>query len=74
MVWGQVLQRFGDVFGSRVNLAARLTDLADASTVFVDPSTAALLAGQDKYHLAVMPERQIQGLGLMRPVRVSQPG
>jgi len=72
MVWGQVLQRFGDVFGSRVNLAARLTDLADASTVYVDPSTAALLASNEKYHLAVMPEKQIQGLGLMRPVKITQ--
>lgn len=71
MVWGHVLQRFGDVFGSRVNLAARLTDIAAPSTLFVDPSTAALLASREKYQLSVMPEAQIQGLGVMRPVKVS---
>ena len=71
MVWGQVVQRFGDVFGSRVNLAARLTDIASPNTLYVDPSTAALLAGDRQYHLAVLPEAQIQGLGLMRPVKVS---
>jgi len=70
MVWGQVVQRFGDVFGSRVNLAARLTDIATPNTLYVDPGTAALLVGYDQYSLSVMPEAQIQGLGLMRPVKV----
>jgi len=71
MVWGQVVQRFGDVFGSRVNLAARLTDIAAPNTLYVDPSTAALLVGHKEYQLSVMPEAQIQGLGSMRPVKVS---
>lgn len=44
LVWGRVLSRFGDVFGPSVNLAARLTDVADPGTVLVDAATAALLA------------------------------
>lgn len=71
VVWGQVVQRFGDVFGTRVNLAARLAAKAAPNTLLVDRNTAAFLATDNRYELTVMPETQIQGLGEMRPVQVS---
>src|SRR5690625_5986684 len=40
MVWGRLLSRFGDVFGPPVNLAARLTDIAEPGTILVDQPTA----------------------------------
>ena len=42
-LWGRVLSRLGDIYGSTVNLAARLTALADPGTVLVDQLTASVL-------------------------------
>jgi len=69
--WGRVLQRFGDVFGTRVNLAARLAEKAEPNTVLVDQNIAKLLASEDKYQLDIQPETRLQGLGEIHPVKVS---
>ena len=71
-VQGRVLSRFGDVFGASVNVAARLTDIAQPSTVLTDESTAALLAGDDRFVLEPQPARELQGLGTIAPVLVRQ--
>jgi adenylate cyclase len=70
VVWGRVLSRFGDVFGPSVNVAARLTDIADPSTVLTDPATARLLAREEGLVLETLPERELEGIGAMAPVRV----
>lgn len=70
LVWGRVLSRFGDVFGPSVNLAARLTDEAEPGTVLLDPATAALLAGDSRFALTAKPAREVQGLGVIAPVRL----
>ncbi|TDD63751.1 adenylate/guanylate cyclase domain-containing protein, partial [Actinomadura darangshiensis] len=45
LAYGEVIQRLGDVFGTPVNLAARLTATAYPGTVLTDPALpAALLA------------------------------
>jgi adenylate cyclase len=69
-VQGRVLSRFGDVFGASVNVAARLTDIAQPSTVLTDPPTAELLAGDDRFVLEPQPARELQGLGTIAPVMV----
>ncbi|GAA2727104.1 adenylate/guanylate cyclase domain-containing protein [Cellulomonas aerilata] len=71
-VQGRVLSRFGDVFGASVNVAARLTDIAEPSTVLTDPSTAELLAGDSRFVLEPQPPRELQGLGSIAPVLVRQ--
>lgn len=68
MVWGRVLSRFGDVFGASVNLAARLTDITEPSSVWVDATTARLLAGDPRYALTALPPREVEGLGTIEPV------
>ena len=70
LVWGRVLSRFGDVFGPSVNLAARLVDIADPTTVLVDRGTAGMLARDPRFALTAQPEREVQGLGTIEPVRL----
>ncbi|WP_265520944.1 adenylate/guanylate cyclase domain-containing protein [Oerskovia flava] len=70
LVWGRVLSRFGDVFGPSVNLASRLTELAEPATVLLDRGTAALLAGESQFALTAQPEREVPGLGVVEPVRL----
>lgn len=72
LVWGRVLSRFGDVFGSSVNLAARLSDQAEPGSVLLDPATAALLAGDHRFALTAQSEREIHGLGRIAPVRLQR--
>lgn len=74
MVWGRVLSRFGDVFGPSVNLAARLTDIAEPSTVLTDQDTARLLAGTPGLVLTGLDERELDGIGRIAPVRVATTG
>ena len=52
MVWGRILSRLGDIYGPTVNLAARLTALADPGTVLVDSMTAAALEADERFVLA----------------------
>jgi adenylate cyclase len=46
MALGNVLRRFGDVYGPVVNIASRLTSAAKRATVLVDHEMATSLAGQ----------------------------
>ena len=73
-VQGRVLSRFGDVFGASVNIAARLTDIAEPSTVLTDTATAALLRRDARFVLAEQPARDLAGLGSISPVRVTAAG
>lgn len=70
-VWGRVLSRFGDVFGPHVNLAARLTDIAEPSTVWTDPETAAVLGGDPRFVLTPRAPLDLQGIGTVTPYRLT---
>ncbi|BDZ40888.1 hypothetical protein GCM10025865_01870 [Paraoerskovia sediminicola] len=72
LVWGRVLSRFGDVFGTSVNLAARLTEIAEPSTVLVDPATAARLRTEPRFVVTDVAPRELQGLGVVAPSRLSR--
>ena len=75
---GTVVTRRGDVFGTTVNLASRLTALARPDSVLVDDVTAVGLSpealGVDlrdelaPYELTPLPARAVRGLGTVRPV------
>jgi adenylate cyclase len=65
---GTVVTRRGDVFGTTVNLASRLTALARPDSVLVDEVTADALGGDDRFGLTPLPARAVRGLGIVRPV------
>jgi adenylate cyclase len=63
---GSVLRRMGDVFGSTVNLASRLTALARPDTTLVDAATAAQLSTIPGLGLLQLAPRRVRGLGVIR--------
>jgi adenylate cyclase len=68
MVWGRILSRLGDIYGPTVNLAARLTALADPGTVLVDSMTAAALEHDERFVLTPRPAEDVRGFGEIHPV------
>lgn len=63
---GPVLRRMGDVFGSTVNLASRLTALARPDTTLVDAASAAQLSTLPGMGLRQLAPRRVRGLGVIR--------
>lgn len=72
LVWGQVLARFGDVYGTPVNLAARLTAEAEPGEVLVDDATAVRLAAEPDLRLTRLGERELAGVGPVVPWRLGR--
>jgi adenylate cyclase len=58
---GAVLARFGDVYGSTVNIASRLTSLARPASVLVDRELAGSLRGYPRYALQPIGPNRVQG-------------
>ncbi len=80
--FGTVTTRMGDVFGTTVNLASRLTSIAPRDAVLVDDALAEALgasgdapvsesevSADDKYRFALQPmwRRPVRGLGVVEP-------
>ncbi|HSU70616.1 MAG TPA: adenylate/guanylate cyclase domain-containing protein [Micrococcaceae bacterium] len=68
MVWGRVLSRLGDIYGPTVNLAARLTALAEPGTVLIEATTAAALNSDERFVLIPQKVQQVRGFGDIHPV------
>jgi adenylate cyclase len=66
LAMGQVLSRFGDVYGSVVNLAARLTALARPGTVLVDKELADTLRDNAAYQLRSRRPTAVRGYHHLR--------
>ena len=69
---GQVLSRMGDVFGTTVNLASRLTAMAKPGGTLVDPQTRAHLADDSRFVLRGQRGRPVRGFGVLRPYVLSR--
>ncbi|WP_233510073.1 adenylate/guanylate cyclase domain-containing protein [Actinomadura craniellae] len=67
LAYGEVILRLGDVFGTPVNLAARLTAIAYSGSVLVDSALALTLANTAPYATSGLRPRHLQGLGKVRP-------
>jgi len=67
MASGQVLSRLGDVFGTTVNKASRLTAVAKPGTVVVDDVLAASLASMSGFKMSPLRRRALRGIGPVTP-------
>ncbi|MQA96280.1 MAG: adenylate/guanylate cyclase domain-containing protein [Streptosporangiales bacterium] len=67
MAYGSVVSTLGDVFGTTVNLASRLTSFARPGTVLVDAELAGRLLDTGGYRLIKIVRRPARGLGLVQP-------
>ncbi|MDT7728229.1 MAG: adenylate cyclase [Actinomycetota bacterium] len=67
MASGRILSRFGDVYGSVVNLASRLTSVARPGTILVDKELAAELTSNPAYELRSRRPVAVRGYSRLRP-------
>jgi len=64
---GRILSRFGDVYGSVVNLAARLTSTARPGTILVDKELATELLPFPQYEVRTRRPVSVRGYNRLRP-------
>jgi adenylate cyclase len=67
MSYGSVISRLGDVFGTTVNRASRLTAVAPPRTVLVDDALAASLASVSGFEMTALRRRTLRGIGQVTP-------
>ncbi|WP_344883436.1 adenylate/guanylate cyclase domain-containing protein [Zhihengliuella alba] len=67
VVWGRVLSRLGDIYGPTVNLAARLTSLAEPGQILTDALTASSLKGDPRFVLTRQETTSVRGFGDIEP-------
>ncbi len=67
MAYGPVLSRLGDVFGTTVNRASRLTSVAPAGEVLVDDALATALATMSGFETTALRRRTLRGIGPVTP-------
>ena len=63
---GRVLNRFGDVYGSVVNIASRLTSIARPGSVLIDRELAGTLADDDAYAIRHRRPVSVRGYARLR--------
>ena len=74
MASGHVVSRLGDVFGTTVNRASRLTAVARPRTVLVDDALAASLANISGFEMSPLRRRTMRGIGPVTPWSLRRAG
>ncbi|TDD12467.1 adenylate/guanylate cyclase domain-containing protein [Nonomuraea deserti] len=67
LAYGPVVPLMGDVFGTTVNLAARLTAIAKPGTILANPDLAEGLEGLAGFEVRKIRHRPARGLGVVQP-------
>lgn len=70
LAYGQVLDRYGDVFGPVVNIASRLTGIARPGTVLIDEELAGSLRGDESFSLQRIRTTSVRGYHHLTPYRL----
>lgn len=63
LAFGQTVRHLGDVFGATVNLASRLTTLAEPDTILTSPAVADALHDNPAYRFTPRRHDGVRGLG-----------
>lgn len=71
---GPVLRSLGDVYGTTVNLASRLTALAQPGTVVTEPQTAKALQDHPDIVMVAQRRRLVRGFGQVQPLLIAPTG
>lgn len=71
VVWGRILSRLGDIYGPTVNLAARLTSLAEPGMVLTDAVTANTLKNDPRFVMTAQEITSVRGFGDIQPFELS---
>jgi adenylate cyclase len=74
LAYGPVLERAGDVFGTTVNVASRVTDLAHAGVVLVDSEFRQVIAGDARFCTQRRPHRPRRRYGGLVTYRLRRAG
>lgn len=72
LAYGPVLSRIGDVFGTTVNRASRLTAVAGSGRVLADEQLSARLAELSGFSLRTQRRRHLRGIGAVTPREVTR--
>jgi adenylate cyclase len=64
---GSVITHAGDVFGDTVNLASRLTTMAEPNHILLGPALAKTLAQYPAFRLAALQAVDVRGFGMTTP-------
>ncbi|MBH0781598.1 adenylate/guanylate cyclase domain-containing protein [Nocardia bovistercoris] len=67
LAYGPVLQRLGDLYGSVVNMASRLTGVARPGTILIDDGAAAELADDPEFDVQNLRSVRVRGFNRLRP-------
>lgn len=67
LAWGPALARFGDLFGSVVNIAARLTGVARPGTILVDSTLADRLRASGEFEVRSIRNLRVKDFHRLRP-------
>jgi adenylate cyclase len=69
---GPVVSRLGDVYGSTVNIASRLTSIARPGWVLVDREMHDALADDERFTLRARRSESVRGYHHLRPWRLQR--
>nr|WP_296779569.1 adenylate/guanylate cyclase domain-containing protein [Rhodococcus sp. (in: high G+C Gram-positive bacteria)] len=67
LAWGPVLARYGDLYGSVVNIAARLTSSAHPGTILVDTTMTEELREDSEFYLKSLRSVRVRGFHKLKP-------
>jgi adenylate cyclase len=74
LAYGRVLSRFGDVYGSVVNIASRLTSVARPGTVLIDLEMVEALTDEDAYTIRTRRPVSVRGYPRLRSAALRRAG